>query len=253
MPISALMVAIIAFLLYLFLSSLNPLFGSVLLLMFFAWAFPNLDEKLAGFYLFLLLISLILGIIMQKYRVTEGKSPSMFGIQFQGFTLIAINLFLGGGLIYFAAILQGRSETAILGVPTLAISGTIATALNPATSGMLGIVENKFLFTIYDFFKYNMPQIVGVIPFINILAPFFILVIPIIIAVLFFALLHLNAYALAAGALFFAGIMMFIWILGYETVGSLMADVFHYWWNSLIRLGTTLRIVGSNGSGLEVL
>ena len=181
--VSVLTVTIAIFLVYLFLNSLNRILGSAVLVMFFAWAYPNLDSKLAGYYLSLLLVVLVFNIILEGMRVVKGEKASFFGVDFQGFGLIAINLVLGGALIFFASVLQGRSETAILGVPALAAVGTIATKFNAATSGMLGIVENKFLFTIYDTFKIFSPLIISSIPFLNLFAPVLIFILPIVIAV----------------------------------------------------------------------
>lgn len=244
------------FAIYLVLYSLNPLYVNFFLALMFLWIQPNLSQTLGGYYTNLIFFVLIAGTISAVFKVDQNKEGSIFGLQFKGFQWLLLNLILGGGILVVMAVLQGRTSASILGVASLSAAPavTLLSTLTPAIAGLLGLIENRFLFTIIDILKVFFPELLALVPF---LVPLAIPLAPLFIvfsAAWFFAILHVSAYGFQTISLIFAFMVAVIWSIMYFVFdNSVAADISHFLWNSLIKLGTTLKIVTNQGSGLEVL
>lgn len=252
---TAALVVLAVFIVYILLYSLNPLYVNILLAMVFVWAYPNLSDRQAGYYLILLILVFIFGFINRFYEVDQERKGSLFGARFLGFQWVFVNVLVGGAVLVIMAFLQGRSTGAILGVATLSVAApsSVSSTLGPSIVGLLGLIENRFLFSLVDILRVFWLEITGVLAPVGVLLAVVSPVAVVVLASLFFAVLHVTAYSFVAINLIFAFIVAAIWIVSYLALrNSIVADVSHLLWNAFTRLGKELKIVTDSGSGFHI-
>ena len=231
----------------------------VLLFLFsFAW---TLGVDLAMFYL---VFHLAYGIFrfsgspaISSQAADPEPTSGAYGYT-QPYTVI-LGIILGIGFVIMLFKLSAIRGFNILGYPTFAATPTqMALVLGPTLLGSLGLIENRIFFTAKKVFGGEklavllspLEGIAGVIPYFgsifSALISGLILTAGYFLIPMAFGLFHYSTYTAAAGSMFFAAFVMFVWLSTDTVFGTWFADVVHYWWNFLLG-------AASMGIGLSII
>lgn len=238
-----LIITIAVLALFLIIDSKNPLISNVFLFMLFWFAYANMEKDvLSTFYLFGIVFVMIVTLTKQRWApALAGDNAGGFKIGRIAFPVVGI--LIGVGIYIFMLLLQGSKTTSIIGVPALSIASTLGGLFGPALAGILGVVENRVFFSIFELLRLAKIHFY-LLPLIPIIGPVMALALPFIITCTAFALFHLSAYGVAASAFIFAFMVMGIW-LGVYLVrrDDTHATISHYLWNSFISLSRSLKVI----------
>lgn len=178
--IAVILVGIVATLL----NRANPFLWDILIFVLFLWAIPNYkNQQLGLFYSVMFLFYLML----KLSRSPDSAQPK----------LGAMGILLGLGLVLVLRIASVQSGGSIIGVPSFQVEelSAINRQLTPFFSGLAGIVENRFYFTLIE-----LLLIWGHLP----------AVLALLVATAFMVIFHLAAYSatvqLISAFAFFAAI-----------------------------------------------
>ena len=218
---------VIIFLGYLILYAINDNLANFYLVTLFLFAAPNISEGVGFYYSIMLLTVLVFGLLIPAAQVDRDNVS---------FTGILISVGLGVGVYFLMQYMQSQSAQAIIGVPSLQINVAVQQTLSPAYTAVLGIIENKFVFTTLDILLHYGPLLFSGLSVI--IAP--------LIAASVFAIFHLSAFDLALSSLIFAALVAGIWIIFYTAYSQIVAHTAHYLWNAVISVQRTFSIVGVN-------
>ena len=234
---------ILALIIFIILDTINPLLSDITIFGYFLFAYTNIEGSttIATFYLIAILFVIMVRLAKRTFSLQEhSEAPirKILGINLTG-KLPILGVGLGIGIFLIMRLLQGVSTASIIGTPSLAISGDV---FNVITISVLGIVETRLFFTIFNLVKENvdiftMIPILGVV--LGVLAP----VVPVVFVAILFGIFHLTAYGLSLSAILFAVMVMTIWILSFIiTKSDLPANISHYLWNGIVVLNRLLGI-----------
>src|SRR3990167_2789986 len=217
-----------------------PYLADIFIFIYFLFAFINIEGSatLATFYLFAIIFVIAFEVAQSKFTVNSQQIKEIGGFKLKS-KLPLIGIGLGFGILLIMRVLQTSVEGSIIGVPSLAITSP---AFGVSTITLLGIVENRLFFTIYELLKANT-QLLLAIPFIGGLLGIFNLILPVVLTAILFAIFHLTAYSLSVSTMIFAALVMVIWLLSYIlTKSDLPANLAHGMWNGTIALGRVLGV-----------
>jgi len=229
-------------LLFVLLDSIKPLFANLFILIYFLFAYINLEgsSSLAIFYAVGILLVIVFDVARSKFSVTSEPINKLGGLSLKG-KLGSSIIGVGLGVMIFLGmrLLQGNTAGAIIGTPSLAISSP---AFNVTTIMLLGIVETRMFFLIFNIMKDNKELFLKMPLIGRFLSPF-VLVLPIIAVSALFGLFHLSAYASNVSSVTFAVFVMAIWVISYYlTKSDLPANISHALWNGVVSLSRALGI-----------
>lgn len=229
--VNPLIMVIVFFVVFLLLDSKSQVLSNIFLFGYFLWGYVNIEgsTSLATFYLFAILFVIIVNLTKQNFSIKDSSNTQ--GWSFKSFKIPLISFIVGILIFAFMTLLQSKSPGAIIGVPTLALaSGTFYAS----QIGMLGIIENRLFFSVYELFSLY-PVTLGF------LTP----LVPVLSSASIFAVFHLSAYGLALSSLLFALIVFSIWIISYIILrDDLASNLAHFLWNVSVVLGSSLAIGG---------
>ena len=229
-----LIITLAVLIIYLIVDSKSPIISNVFVFLVFLFALANTPERsLSSFYLFGILFVMIVSFTKMKWR------PQVSGEDKRSkFMLPVVGIAIGIGIFIFMRLLQSRSTASIIGVPSLSVSTQIGKYAAPALIGILGIVENRVFFSIYELLK--MSKMWFTIPILIFLGP----VVPTLLTAIGFAIFHISAYNLALSSMIFAAMVFALWLIVYEWRDDDVApNIAHYLWNSIIKLSQTLKVI----------
>ena len=144
--IGTLALAIGNFLLYILLRKAHRWLGYLQLFLLFIFAFIITSKDFSVFYLLMFSVAILISELNVKVRAEEQASTSG-GI---GFTILCLSI---GAIIYIMIAVIGSSVGGnIIGAPNLGITTTsdIAKAFKPTLEASLGIIENFFVFAVFE-------------------------------------------------------------------------------------------------------
>ena len=241
-PIIALILVLVA---YMVVDIINPLVAEVGIFVYFLFAYSNIEGsvQLAVFYLFAILFVIAVRVAKGSFSVQSEKIQQIPGVketEVKG-KIPYLEIILAIAIFGVMRLLQGTTSGAIIGTPELAISSA---ALSVTSIALLGIVETKFLLTLMKLMVENI-NLVSSIPVIGVFVGIFSLVLPFIAIGLLFATFHLAAFSGVVSSLFFAFLVMIIWIISFEVTGSdRPANLSHGLWNGTVALSRVVSIAG---------
>jgi len=236
-PILALIVVLLVFII---LNTIKPLLADIFIFVWFLFSIPNIEGSLltATFYGLASIFIIVIRLSKPTF-ILESETINKIGKTSLAGKIPFIGVGLGIAIFFIMRLLQGVSATAIIGVPSLGISGQTAAV---TTVMLLGIVETRFFFIIYNIFKENKGIFLKV-PILSQFLGMILVVLPIIMTATLFAVFHLSAYSLNISTLVFAGLVMVIWIISFViTKSDLPASVSHALWNGVVSLARVLGI-----------
>jgi len=232
----------------LLIESKSTILVNVLVFFYYAWMFANMpaQSSMATFYLVLMLFVIVMSVINRYMVQKEDESTVKTGFKFPWLqALVGVVIF--GAMLLISNLNQGA---AIIGVPRLfAASGLASMAtLNLINISILGFVENRAFFSLYNIIKKaGLTAFLGfflrLIPVLGSMVMWilnaFAIILPFVVVCLGFAVFHLYAYASQAVKLVFAFFAFSIFLASYEffkyvkntAQPSVAADVAHYLWN----------------------
>lgn len=234
---------VLALIIFIILDVINPLLSDISIFLYFAWAYTNIEGSttIATFYLIAVLFVIVVRLAQRSFSLKDhSEKPIMklLGINLTG-KLPILGVGLGIGIFLIMRMLQGVSTASIIGTPTLALSSDI---MSVVTISLLGIVETRLFFTIFNLFKENV-GVFTLIPFVGMFLGIFAPVVPVIFVSVLFGIFHLTAYSLSLSAILFAVMVMVIWIISFIiTKSDLPANISHYLWNGIVVLNRILGI-----------
>lgn len=235
---------VVNFILYIMLRSVNRWLAYIQTFLLFIFAFIVSNREFSVFYLLLFVIAILIAELNIKVR--SEQQAGMIGGKFttKGFTLIAISLVVGVLMYAFIAIISTRVGGQIVGVPNLAISSTseIASMLKPTFEAHLGIIENFFVFTIFE----SLVVFGMMLPLLGAFMTIIPVVVPLFLTALMFGIFHVAAYSISLSLILWASLAFAIFILSWFFLkDSLAADTAHYLNNGVVSLGRQgLTLVG---------
>ena len=232
--LTAIMIMAISFLAYVILRSINHIIADVYLFVLFIFAFIVGSREFSVFYLLLFLIAIVIDLAVTKFEIGVAKTR---------FMPIVIALVVGLGLYLTITLISVRVGGNIIGAPEIAIASTstIAQNMRPTFVGMLGIIENRIAFVLFE-----VLNLFGIlIPLVGVAFQLIPYVASTIIVGLVMGILHVTAYSVAISLLIWASIAFMLFITSYIIMGrdSLSSDFAHFTNNSLIDLNRGLSLV----------
>jgi len=236
-PILALIGVLAIFVL---LDVINPLLSDIFIFFYFGWAFINIEGSttLATFYLIAIIFVMLIRVSKLNFALKSKTIREFGGVKLAG-KIPFLGIGLGIAIFMIMRLLQGASETAIIGTPSLAITSP---AFNVTTIMLLGIVETRLFFTLYNLLKENQGALYK-IPLLGSVMAILSPVLPIVLVSVLFSVFHITAYALSLSALLFAGMVMVLWVISFIiTKSDLPANISHALWNGIVSLSKTLGI-----------
>jgi len=253
----------------------NDLLSSFPLIVYFIFIYANIDASVAPFYLFMAILVLVFSVVKfgmvraterqregqilpmketeMKVLTLDGKGKQIKGLGFYAFNMVlGLVIFLGMRLI-LSGVASDKLQ-AYMGVPLLSLVALKAN-LSIVSVMSLAIIENKFMIVVKEFFgllKNTLAKaltgigaaLFGWIPFLNVilvpfmmfLGTFLVLLGPILLTAIVFAVFHLAAFNLVLGSLLFAGSIMVVWLIVYQvTRNDVAMNVAHMLWNGAIQ------------------
>ena len=194
--LTAIMIMAISFLAYVILRSINHIIADVYLFVLFIFAFIVGSREFSVFYLLLFLIAIVIDLAVTKFEIgTQAKT---------GFMPIVIALVVGLGLYLTITLISVRVGGNIIGAPEIAIASTstIAQNMRPTFVGMLGIIENRIAFVLFE-----VLNLFGIlIPLVGVAFQLIPYVASTIIVGIVMGILHVTAYSVAISLLLWASI-----------------------------------------------
>lgn len=238
-PLTVLLATLI---IWLIIRSISITVSDIFLFFIFLFAYANIDKALATFYLIGLLFVIVVDWTNQPFELGIAKKFSISKFTFKGYGFMIFSLILGF-FIYIGINMMGtRTGSVVIGVPILATvtTSTIVTSFMPALTALLGIIENRVFFTLF-----NLVTRYGVlIPVVGVAFGIGLPVLPILLSSLIFALFHLTAYSIAVGAILWAMMSFALFLSSYLITGdTLSADFAHWLNNALVAIKRGLQIV----------
>lgn len=233
--LTAITILVISFLAYIILRSIKLIVADVFLFILFIFAFVVSNREFSVFYLLLFVVAIIIDLSINKFEVGSNNKS--------GFMSVGIALGFGLALYGVITLISARVGGNILGAPEIAIASTstIAQNMRPTFVGMLGIIENRIAFTIFE-----VLNVFGIfIPLVGVAFGFIPFLLPIIIVGLIMGILHVTAFSVAISLLIWASLSFMLFIISYIMMGrdSLSADTAHLLNNGIIDINRGLSIV----------
>lgn len=228
---------IIVLVLYLTLDTIGkrrniPYLPYIAILMWFLFSFVNLETNIATAMFYSISTLLIIGIEASKSlgSLKAEQVQEIGKFRFIG-KIPYLSIALGFGIFFVMRSLQVSSAGAIIGVPSLALTSADATII---TAMLIGIVETRLFLTLWVLLKDNI-QYVLALPFVGQVGRFILPVFPLIILSLFFSIFHRTAFSSSVSTMFYAFVVMAIWILTFQLTKDDTAPNFsHALWNGLV-------------------
>lgn len=240
--VTAIIIMVISFILYILLRSANQIFASFYLFLIFILAYILTDKQFSVFYILLFLVAVVIDLAIKEFDITPTDNVSLAGISFKGFSLISISLIFGVVVYIIISLISTKVGGNIVGAPKLQVTTSqIAQNLRPTFVSHLGIIENYFVFVMYEILS-----LFGVIiPLIGIAFNFIPYVMPILIVSITMGILHVVAYSVAISLIIWAVFAFSMFIISYLIMGndSLPADTAHVLNNGIIDLNRPLALV----------
>tara|TARA_Y100000034_G_scaffold2862_1_gene3529 strand:- start:1182 stop:1910 length:729 start_codon:yes stop_codon:yes gene_type:complete len=226
--------------LFVILDTIKPLLADIFIFLYFLFAFINIEGSttLATFYLFSILFVISVRIAKSTFTISSEPIKQFGGISLKS-KIPIFGILLGIGIFLLMRILQTSAPGAIIGVPQLAITSQ---AFNVTTVMLLGIVETRFFFTMFNLLT-EFKDIFFKIPVLGQLFSIISFTIPIAFTSILFAIFHITAYSLSISTMVFAALVMVVWIISFIlTKSDLPANISHALWNGIVSLGRALGI-----------
>jgi hypothetical protein len=241
--VNPVIIAGIVLLVFVFLDTLNPLFSDLFILVYFLFAYINIDgsKNLATFYLFSILAYMSVRALQKNYAVrNEGFTKRLFSFSLKG-RVPWIGILVGIGLFFVMRLLQGGVSTAIIGVPSLAISNPGFSVSNVM---LLGAVENRFFFTVFEVLRNIVSTgLLAAIPVVGGVLSGFQLFVPVVLTSVLFSIFHLTAFSLALSSMIFASMVFILWLISYIVLrDDLSSNTAHMFWNASTTLGRLVSV-----------
>lgn len=234
--IGSLGLAVGNFLLYIILRKTNRWLAYLQLFLLFIFAFIITDRSFSMFYLMLFAITVLISELNVKVRAEEQASTS----RGYGFTILCLSV---GAIMYIIiATIGSQVGGNIIGAPNLAVTTTsdIAKSFKPTLEASLGIIENAFVFAIFE----AMMVFGLLIPLFGKLIMVTSIAIPIIIASFVMGIFHVAAYSVSATLILWAMFAFGMFILSrFFLKDSLAADTAHYTNNLIVSASRNLQAV----------
>ena len=241
--VSPIIIAVSVLAIFIILDTLNSLYSDIFIFIFFLFAYINIEgsTSLSTFYLLSFFFYFIIRIGKVSWQVkNKGFTKELYGIKTKGnIPLLGIGL----GIIIFIAmrLLQSTTAGSIVGVPSLAITSP---AFTISTVMLLGVIENRLFFTLFELFKEgHILKAVSGIPILREVTLFLRPIMPVFMASGLFMLFHITAFSLATSSLIFSFIVFMIWIASYIlSKDDLAPNLAHMLWNLSVSLNRVMGI-----------
>lgn len=236
MVLTTIIIALGVLLLVIFLDNVKPFLANIFILSYYLWIYANLPSasSMATFYAILAVFVLIMSVLdLTRVQVSDVESKA------RKFTLPVLQIVVGVGLFGLMKLLSSGATGNIMGIPSfMAAAGTITT-LNIVSISLLGFVENRAFFSIY-----NILERTKLSAYIPIVGPLLVGILPIVLVCLAFALFHKLALG-AVAKLIFVALAFALFLVSYIIFKkmnviqpSLPADICHYLWNMTLAVST---------------
>ena len=233
MAIGALTLAGLNFALYILLRATNRWLAYLQLFLLFIFAFIVSDKDFSIFYLLLFIIAIIIAESSKKIG-TEDQSKLSIG---------RTTLLLTVGVVMYIAIATISTQVGgnIIGTPDLAFHTTesIKQMFKPTLESSLGIIENFFIFTVFEaLVVYGL-----MIPFLGRLVSLT-FVVPLFLSAFIMGIFHVAAYSVSVSLIIWATMAFAFFIASwYFLKDSLAADTAHYLNNLIVSSQRNLQVV----------
>lgn len=241
MVLMTIIIALGVLLLVIFLDNVKPFLANIFILAYYLWVYANLPAAtgMATFYAILAVFVLIMSVVdLTRVEVGDVESKA------RRFTLPALQIAVGLGLFGLLKLLSSGVTGNIMGIPSfMAAAGTITT-LNIVSISLLGFVENRAFFSIY-----NLLHRTRLSMYIPIIGSLLVGIFPVVVICFAFALFHKLALG-AVAKLIFVALAFSLFLISYiffkkmnVVQPSLPADISHYLWNMSLAV-STFAIIG---------
>ena len=201
-----------------------PELADIIIFFTFWFAYANLDKSwVATFYMFGLIFYMIMRFGSLQIKTSNQNSfdsgKATGNKKFTGMGFVVFSWIISGAVFMLMVGMQTSQNFSILGHPSLSIASDLGKTFAPLLSGVLGFVENKTFFTLFEVIRQYFGS--------DILA--------LLIVVVAFPIFHVTAYGLMFSAMIFAGIVMLIWLILYMVgLGEDPGNNSHFGWNALL-------------------
>src|SRR3990167_9197188 len=184
-PILAIIVVLSS---YILVDAVNPLLAEIAIFLYFLFAYVNLEgsSNLATFYLISMVFVIAVSVARSKFSLQTKNTLPSFLVGKLRIPIVSIGL--GIGIYLIMRLLQSSTPGSIIGVPSLAINSP---AFGVTTIMLLGIVENKLFFTVFNLLKDNARFLFS-FPIIGSLLVFVAPIVPFFAVALLFAIFHIT-------------------------------------------------------------
>lgn len=232
------------FILWIVLRNINVYLGSALVFITFIFAFITSNQQFSVFYILLYLVAIVLDFAIGEIHTTSDRAMSIHvgKINVSRFGLITAQVITGLVIYLMISIISARVGGNIIGVPNLAVSSAseLGKSFKPVYESALGIVENAFVFVLFD-----LIMVFGVlIPIIGLFVRATVFLIPLLLSSFIIAVFHVSAYSVSVSLMIYAMAAFAIFIISKLLFkDSLTADTAHYLNNGLISISRNLQVV----------
>ena len=253
----SIIIAIAVFVILIVFDMIHYLLCSFTLFMFYLFAFLVMNMSLLQkiFYPFGILGYMVVkSDLKEKFQTNATrvdlndmkKGGVVKGLKYHAFSIIIGIIMLG--MMFLMSAKKGQ----ILGVAPLAVTGTgfsawITVQFAPAISLSLGFIENRLFISWLNVLLLGREAFVAVLTLLGpliILSPLAIFM-PVAVACITFGLFHIIAYAVVWKLIWWASLIMFMWIMSYYLTGKDVTamDTAHGGWNGFLTAKEALSIV----------
>jgi len=252
----SLIIAISVFALLLVADAIHPLLSSGILFMFYMWGLIAFDmttiQKI--FYplgiVFFMAVRANLGNQLQTNATSMDTNGLKTGGVVKGLRYHLLSIVIGLIILSVMAIISS-TKGQFLGVAPLSVTGAgfsawITAQFAPAISLSLGFIENRMFIawlSILLLSKGALQVVLSLIPILGMIAPLS-LMLPILITSITFGLFHIIAYSVVWKLIWWASMIMVLWISSYYMTGkdTTAMDTAHGGWNGWLTSQESLSI-----------
>ena len=252
----SLIIAITVFVILLVADIIHPLLSAGILFMFYMWGLIAFDMTLLQkiFYPLGIVFFMAVKANLGKNLQTNATSMDINGVKpggiIKGLRYHILSIIIGVVILSVMAIISAQKGQ-FLGVAPLSITGMgfsawITAQFAPAISLSLGFIENRMFIAWLNILLLSRPAIQAglvIIPFLAIFAPIAI-ILPIVITAVTFGLFHIIAYSIVWKLIWWASMIMILWIISYYMTGkdTTAMDTAHGGWNGWLTSQESLSI-----------
>lgn len=235
---------------------IHPILCAGILFMFYMWGLIAFDMTLLQkvFYPIGIVFFMAAKANLGKDLQTNATSMDVNGVKpggiVKGLKYHVLSIIIGIVILFVMTIISS-SKGQFLGITPLSVTGVgmsawITAQFAPAISLSLAFIENRMFIAWLNILLLSRPAIqigLTLIPLLGFLAPIS-LILPIVITAATFGLFHIIAYNVMWSLIWWASMIMIIWIISYYLTGrdTTAMDTAHGGWNGWLTAKESLSI-----------